>query len=203
MTERRTGGTVSTPDDRWANLEALGRATRGRGPRKRMSPGRRRRLTWTISVALSVVVVMAAAGALVGYRYADRLVGKGQRRVANLAPVASGAPVNILLVGSDSRDGLSRRELGRIQTATVDGQRTDTIIVLHVSPEREKAVMVSIPGTCAPTSAARPTGSTRPSPSAAPTCWSRPSRRSPGCRSSTTPRSTSPASSRSSTPSAG
>jgi LCP family protein required for cell wall assembly len=145
VTERRTGEAVSTPDDRWANLEALGRATRGRGPRKRMSPGRRRRLTWTISVTLGVVVVMAAAGALVGYRYADRLVGKGQRRVANLAPVASGAPVNILLVGSDSRDGLSRRELGRIQTTKVDGQRTDTIIVLHVSPEREKAVMVSIP----------------------------------------------------------
>jgi LCP family protein required for cell wall assembly len=144
VTERRTG-TVSTPDDRWANLEELGRATRGRAPRKRMSPRRRRRLTWTIAVILSVVVVMAAAGALVGYRYADRLVGKGKQRVANLAPVATGAPVNILLVGSDSRDGLSRRELGKIQTKAVDGRRTDTIIVLHISPEREKAVMVSIP----------------------------------------------------------
>jgi len=144
VTERRTG-TVSTPDDRWANLEALGRATRGRTPRKRMSPRRRRRLTWTIAVALGLVVVMAAAGALVGYRYADRLVGKGKQRVGNLAPVASGAPVNILLVGSDSRDGLSKRELGKIQTTAVDGRRTDTIIVLHISPGREKAVMVSIP----------------------------------------------------------
>src|SRR6266508_1814749 len=114
VTERRTG-TVSTPDDRWANLEALGRATRGRAPRKRMSPRRRRRLTWTIVVALGLVVVMAAAGALVGYRYADRLVGKGKRR------------------------------LGKIQTRQVDGRRTDTIIVLHISPGREKAVMVSIP----------------------------------------------------------
>ena len=144
MTERRTG-TVSTPDDRWANLEALGRATRGRAPRKPMSPRRRRRLTWTIAVALGLVVVMAAAGALVGYRYADRLVGKGKQRVGNLIPIASGAPVNILLVGSDSRDGLSKRELGKIQTKTVDGRRTDTIIVLHISPGREKAVMVSIP----------------------------------------------------------
>jgi len=144
VTERRTG-TVSTPDDRWANLEALGRATRGRAPRKPMSPRRRRRLTWTIVVALGLVVVMAAAGALVGYRYADRLVGKGKQRVGNLIPIASGAPVNILLVGSDSRDGLSKRELGKIQTKTVDGRRTDTIIVLHISPGREKAVMVSIP----------------------------------------------------------
>jgi len=144
VTERRTG-TVSTPDDRWANLEALGRATRGRAPRKPMSPRRRRRLTWTIVVALGLVVVMAAVGALVGYRYADRLVGKGKQRVGNLAPVASGAPVNILLVGSDSREGLSKRELGKIQTTQVEGRRTDTIIVLHISPGREKAVMVSIP----------------------------------------------------------
>jgi LCP family protein required for cell wall assembly len=143
VTERRTGGTVSTPDDRWANLEELGRATRG--PRRRMSPRRRRRLTWTIVVALGLVVVLAATGALVGYRYADRLVGKGKRRVGNLTPIAAGAPVNILLVGSDSREGLSRRELGKIQTTEVSGQRTDTIIVLHISPGREKAVMVSIP----------------------------------------------------------
>jgi len=142
--ERRTG-TVSTPDDRWANLEALGRATRGRAPRTPKSPRRRWRLTWTVVVALGLVVVLAAVGALVGYRYADRLVGKGKQRVGNLIPIASGAPVNILLVGSDSRDGLSKRQLGRIHTSQVDGRRTDTIIVVHVSPRREKAVMISIP----------------------------------------------------------
>jgi LCP family protein required for cell wall assembly len=53
--------------------------------------------------------------------------------------------MNILLVGSDSRDGLSRRQLGRLQTEAVAGRRTDTIIVLHVSPDRDKAVMVSLP----------------------------------------------------------
>ena len=53
--------------------------------------------------------------------------------------------MNILLVGSDSRAGLSRRQLGRIQTVEVAGRRTDTIIVLHVSPGRDKAVMVSLP----------------------------------------------------------
>jgi LCP family protein required for cell wall assembly len=144
VTERRTG-TASTPDDRWANLEALGRATRGRPPRKWMSPSRRKRLTVTITAALVLVVAMAATGALVGYRYADRLVGKGKQRVANLIPAAAGTPVNILVVGSDSRAGLSKRELGKIQTTQVDGGRTDTIIVVHVSPRRKKAVMVSIP----------------------------------------------------------
>jgi LCP family protein required for cell wall assembly len=142
VTDRRAT-TFQGSGDRWANLEALGAAA-GRKPPK-LSSRRRRNLLRTLAIVLALVVVLAGAGALYGYRYADRLVGKGQRPVAGLTPVAAGKPMNILLVGSDSRDGLSRRQLGRIQTVEVAGQRTDTIIVLHVSPARDKAVMVSLP----------------------------------------------------------
>jgi LCP family protein required for cell wall assembly len=147
LTDRRAT-TVPQTGDRWANLEALGRAAGGRGPdrpRQPMSSRRRRALKRTLVVAVAMVVALAGVGALLGYRYADRLVGKGQRRVANLTPVGSGRPMNILLVGSDSRAGLTRGQLGRIQTVRVDGRRTDTIIVLHVSPGRRQAVMVSLP----------------------------------------------------------
>ena len=110
-----------------------------------MSARRRRNLLRTLVVLLVSLAVLAGVGAVYGYRYADRLVAKGQRPVRNLTPVAAGGAMNILLVGSDSRAGLSRRQLGRIQTVEVAGRRTDTIIVLHVSPDRDKAVMVSIP----------------------------------------------------------
>jgi len=150
----RKASTFPGSSDRWANLESLGRAAGDpsrRSPRQRrkpkppMSRRRRRNLMRTLAVAVAVVVIVGAVGAIVGYRYADKLVGKGQRRVANLTPAGSGRPMNILLVGSDSRAGLSRRQLGKIQTVEVAGRRTDTIIVLHVSPAREKAVMVSLP----------------------------------------------------------
>jgi LCP family protein required for cell wall assembly len=36
-----------------------------------------------------------------------------------------------LLVGSDSREGLSKRQRGEYGTGTADGQRTDTIMLLH------------------------------------------------------------------------
>jgi LCP family protein required for cell wall assembly len=36
-----------------------------------------------------------------------------------------------LLVGSDSREGLTRRQRGEYGTGTADGQRTDTIMLLH------------------------------------------------------------------------
>jgi len=105
--------------DRWANLEALGHAA---GPKPgRMSPRRRRNLLRTLAIVLVLVAGLAGAGALYGYRYADRLVGKGKRPVAGLTPAGAGKAMNILLVGSDSRDGLTRRQLGRIQTVEVPG----------------------------------------------------------------------------------
>jgi LCP family protein required for cell wall assembly len=110
-----------------------------------MSAGRLRLLLRTLAVALALLVALAGAGALLVYRHAGKLVAKGQRRVANLTPVGPGQPMNILLVGSDSRAGLSRRQLGRLKTEQVAGRRTDTIIVLHVSPEREQTVMLSLP----------------------------------------------------------
>jgi LCP family protein required for cell wall assembly len=110
-----------------------------------MSSRRRRNLLRTLAVVVALLVVLAGAGAVYGYHYADRLVAKGKRPVANLTPARSGQPMNILLVGSDSRAGLSRRQLGRIQTDQVEGGRTDTIMVLHVSPRRDKVVLVSLP----------------------------------------------------------
>ena len=154
MSDRRAT-TFPGSGDRWANLEALGHAA-GRRPRRaakdpkdpkpgRMSPRRRRNLLRTLAIVLVLVVALAGAGALYGYRYADRLVGKGKRPVAGLTPAGAGKAMNILLVGSDSRDGLSRRQLGRIQTVEVPGRRTDTIMILHLSPDRPKPVMVSLP----------------------------------------------------------
>ena len=110
-----------------------------------MSARRRRTLLRTLAILAVLVAVLASAGLVYGYRYADRLVRTGKRPVAGLTPVGSGQPMNILLVGSDSRTGLTRRQLGRIQTVKVPGRRTDTIMVLHVSPRRDKAVMVSLP----------------------------------------------------------
>jgi LCP family protein required for cell wall assembly len=110
-----------------------------------MSARRRRNLLRTLAILAVLVAVLGSAGLVYGYRYADRLVRKGKRPVAGLTPVGSGQPMNILLVGSDSRTGLTRRQLGRIQTVKVSGRRTDTIMVLHVSPRRDKAVMVSLP----------------------------------------------------------
>src|SRR5688572_18449237 len=54
--------------------------------------------------------------------------------------------MNVLLVGSDSRKNISKAEAKAFGSSKqVGGERSDTIIVLHVDPEAEKAAMLSIP----------------------------------------------------------
>jgi LCP family protein required for cell wall assembly len=52
-----------------------------------------------------------------------------------------GRAVNILLLGSDSRMGEENQRLG----GTVAGMRADTTIVLHISADRSRVELVSIP----------------------------------------------------------
>lgn len=52
--------------------------------------------------------------------------------------------MNVLAVGTDSREGLSPQELAAIGTEEVSGERADTIILVHILPERP-VVMVSFP----------------------------------------------------------
>ena len=52
---------------------------------------------------------------------------------------------NILVVGSDSRDGLTDEQLAAIGTEDSGTDLTDTIILLQIDPETDGAVMLSFP----------------------------------------------------------
>lgn len=58
---------------------------------------------------------------------------------------AAGQPGDLwLLVGSDSREGLSAEERRRLGTGSAEGQRTDTIMLLYVPPTGRPA-LISVP----------------------------------------------------------
>ncbi|HZD03238.1 MAG TPA: LCP family protein [Actinomycetes bacterium] len=147
MSDRKA---TTVPGDRWENLEAFGRAVRvNRPPAGPRVPGpgrpRHRRLRRTLVIGLVAVLVVALGGLFLGWRYVSHVVSQGAQAVHNLVPSGAGKATNFLVVGSDSRGGLSREELSQAATRPVDGGRTDTIILVHVSPGQKKAVMVSIP----------------------------------------------------------
>jgi LCP family protein required for cell wall assembly len=71
----------------------------------------------------------------------SKLLGKRPQTNSVVNKVTNLKPVNILVIGSDSREGTS----GFGTTAQVSGARSDTTLILHLSGDRRSAVVVSIP----------------------------------------------------------
>jgi len=63
-------------------------------------------------------------------------------------PEKASSALNYLLVGSDTREGLTKAELKALRvgsTASAAGKRSDTILLVHISKARDKAVIISLP----------------------------------------------------------
>ena len=100
------------------------------------------RLLATVSAA--AVLLGSGAGWATVRHYAgqvQRIDAFGEHREAP----ASGDPLTFLVVGSDSREGLSDRQVRRLHTGWDEfGQRTDTMMLAHVSRDGSVTV-VSLP----------------------------------------------------------
>jgi LCP family protein required for cell wall assembly len=122
-----------------------GAPRRPRGYRRSGKPRwsrRRKILTILSSIVLFAVV---AAGALYGYaRYRYDQIKK--IHVGSEVAQISGQPFNMLVVGSDSRVGLSGSAAAQAgSVAEVPGQRSDVIMVWHVDPATRAISILSIP----------------------------------------------------------
>jgi LCP family protein required for cell wall assembly len=97
-----------------------------------------------VVTALLIVCVLAVAG---GYFYVRGKLAKIPRvAVAGLQPADAGAPQNILVVGSDSRANESAAAAEHFgSTSDVSGQRSDTIVLVHLDPRTSKGALLSIP----------------------------------------------------------
>ncbi|TMR93254.1 LCP family protein [Nonomuraea basaltis] len=60
------------------------------------------------------------------------------------APSTRGAE-NILLVGVDKRDDLTRQQQNQLKLGREAGQRTDTMMVIHLSEDHRRVTVVSLP----------------------------------------------------------
>lgn len=111
---------------------------------RRSSPRWRRRLAIGL---VALVVVGGAGGAVAAWRLnsnitkVDVSTALGTDR-PTAAPQARGA-VNILLVGSDTREGDGNDAIGKV--VEDPGQHSDTNLLVHLSKDRSWATVVSIP----------------------------------------------------------
>jgi LCP family protein required for cell wall assembly len=99
-------------------------------------------------VASGALAVLVSASAMWGInlllQFGEHPV-KSVRSLDEPSDFAKG-PRNVLLLGSDTRAGLSEEQQAAFGSEeTVEGERSDTIILLHIDPRREQAVVVHLP----------------------------------------------------------
>jgi LCP family protein required for cell wall assembly len=112
-----------------------GRATPGRAPRR----SRGRVIRW-LAVASAVCLVLVSVTAYLKFRSVWDSIDRIRLGGLGPQPTKFTDATNILLIGSDSRAGSNRR-FG----AGVTGQRSDTIIILHIAPGNQGVVALSLP----------------------------------------------------------
>lgn len=115
---------------------STGSATPTQRPRRRWA----RQLAWVVCIAL----VLSSAVGVVYVRLASNihrldisaLLGEDR-------PARAQGPLNVLVMGSDTRTGIGTTRFG---TDTVEGgAHSDTNLLVHLSADRQRAVVVSIP----------------------------------------------------------
>ncbi len=98
-------------------------------------------------LSISIVAISAISWAGLGRITAaipkiDAFAGLNDR------PKKESSAVNYLVVGSDTREGLSRAEIKRLKVGGTDvaaGKRSDTMLLVHISKKRDKAAIISVP----------------------------------------------------------
>ncbi|MEV4104465.1 LCP family protein [Nonomuraea sp. NPDC049649] len=112
-------------------------------PPKTRAPRRRRRWLRRLAIgagAGALLVTAAGVGVVLRLTGNVRHIDVASELDATRPPKVAMTAVNVLIVGSDQREGKNAR-YGR----HIEGERTDTIMLAHLSSRRDGAVVISFP----------------------------------------------------------
>jgi LCP family protein required for cell wall assembly len=141
-------GAAPTPNA--DGLRRLGAQIDGGAKHARRHRRRRRRGLRITMISMGVVVVLLVGLAAGAYYYAYTKYERVVRPLCGTThkvcdPEIRGKPFNVLVVGSDSRAGLSGKVAAETGAGSVSGQRSDVVRIFHVNPEAGTISVVSIP----------------------------------------------------------
>ncbi|MGW0336846.1 LCP family protein [Streptomyces sp. NPDC003011] len=109
----------------------------GRGPRP--APNWRRRIKWT-AITVATVLIVTTVGT---YFWADSKLNREVDLAKVIDRPETGEGTNYLIVGSDSRAGMSAEEKKKLHTGSAEGKRTDSVMILHVGSGGD--TLISLP----------------------------------------------------------
>jgi LCP family protein required for cell wall assembly len=147
--------------DGWSRITARTGGTRPLDPEPALLPSppvaprhaRPRTRTWPrrVLIGLNIFIAFCLVATASGYGYLRWRFGQIDKIdlraiLRNEGHDDPGLPMNVLLVGSDSRENVTPDEIKKFGTqAEVGGKHSDTIMILHADPRSEKAAILSIP----------------------------------------------------------
>ncbi|GAB3962164.1 LCP family protein [Actinoallomurus acanthiterrae] len=107
---------------------------------------RQRRYLVTTGV-LSTAVLLFSGG---GWAFQDYVLGSVRRVNAfeglkNRPDSGPEGSMNILLAGVDRREGLTPQQISDLHLGRADGERSDTMMLVHISSKHDKITVVSLP----------------------------------------------------------
>ncbi|MFC8096664.1 LCP family protein [Streptomyces sp. NPDC057301] len=105
----------------------------------RPAPNWRRRIKVTTITLVTVLVVTSVAT----YFWADSKLNREVDLSMVIDRPEAGEGTNYLIVGSDSREGLSDDQKKDLHTGSADGKRTDSMMILHVGSNGD--TLISLP----------------------------------------------------------
>jgi polyisoprenyl-teichoic acid--peptidoglycan teichoic acid transferase len=100
------------------------------------------------AIALAVAVPLVLGGVVGVNAFIDRKIGEIPRvKVDTAENTDPGEPANFLLIGSDTRAQVQTPEEREAfgDASSEGGQRSDTLMVIHVDPEQKTGFLVSFP----------------------------------------------------------
>ena len=99
-----------------------------------------------IFAVLAVIVALVLVAGIGSYFYLNSKLTRSNILVNYVGRPVPGSGTNWLIAGSDSRQGLSKREERRLSTGQLSGPgRSDTIMILHIPAGGGKPLLISIP----------------------------------------------------------
>jgi LCP family protein required for cell wall assembly len=130
-----------------------GTAGRSPAPRRRGAPGARpprrpaRRSGWGLRLATALSVTVLGVGAI-----GHGLISGVDTRIDRVDPFkdmknrpAGGHGTNLLLVGTDGRERVTREEKRKYRLGGAPCNCTDTVMLVHISRNRDRASVISLP----------------------------------------------------------
>lgn len=134
----------SEEDPLLASPPVAPRTARHARPRTRTWPRR-------VLIGLNIFIAFCLVATASGYGYLRWRFGQIDKIdlgsiLRNSGEDDPGQPMNVLLVGSDTRENVTDDEKDKFGTpADVGGKHSDTIMILHADPRTGKAAILSIP----------------------------------------------------------